>query len=158
MFHFRNRTVWFFVALVGFIFHAFDALAAEITLEADFNEGTANALSPRGAIPAFPPRKGKFEFAPGVVLGALAIQPGQTLSYPALGHIDTRQGTLSFWIQPVDWGNQHKQFVPIWCLGRETGEGWSYVLYYNNTGATPDCCPFAPTAREKSTTLRTNNL
>jgi hypothetical protein len=135
MFHFGNRTVLFFVALVGFIFHSFDALAAEIILEADFNEGVANALSPRGVIPAFPPQKGEFRYAPGMVLNALAIQPGQTLSYKALGHIDTRQGTLSFWIQPVDWGNQHHQFVPIWCLGREAGEGWSYVLYYNNTGA-----------------------
>ena len=70
MFHFRNRTVLFFVALVGFIFHSFDALAAEIILEADFNEGVASALSPRGVIPAFPPQKGKFKYAPGVVLNA----------------------------------------------------------------------------------------
>ncbi len=136
MFHFRNRTVLFFVALVGFIFHSFDALAAEITLEADFNEGVPNALSPRGVMPAFPPGKGEFKYAPGVVLHALAIQPGQTLSYKALGYVDTRQGTLSFWIQPVDWGNQYDQFVPIFCLGKEAGNGWSYIFYYNkNKGA-----------------------
>ncbi|MCX7011830.1 MAG: DUF6067 family protein, partial [Candidatus Sumerlaeota bacterium] len=39
----------------------------------------------------------------GIVGNALLLEPGETCSYDAKGNVNPRQGTLSFWIQPVNW-------------------------------------------------------
>ena len=99
--------------------------------EAGFENGKADAVGAVGTIPAAPPGPGAWTFGPGIT------PQGQTLSLdnaswslPARGHIDANQGALAFWLKPLDWGNEAERFVPIWCLGRETGNGWTLLLYY----------------------------
>ncbi|MCD6318303.1 hypothetical protein J7M02_04480, partial [Candidatus Aerophobetes bacterium] len=48
----------------------------------------------------------------------------------AKGNINPNNGSVSFWIKPLDWGNQAESFIPIWTIDKEKGKSWTLLLYY----------------------------
>ncbi len=75
--------------------------AADVTFKATF-EGTLTAQSAKGS--GKPETIGEFRFAQGhrgqgVVVG----KEGNRLSYPVAGNVTLPEGTVSVWVQPIDW-------------------------------------------------------
>jgi hypothetical protein len=109
------------------------ASAGETLLKGDFDAGTATA-SVAGGDPA-PNLSGGTAptSAPGISGQAVEVcAPEHPLTYHAPGNIDLRQGTLLFWLQPVDWDRDVAGFVPLLTIGSARGYAIHYFLYYHH--------------------------
>ena len=108
------------------------ASAEDALLRADFDAGTAprtvggDPNPPAG--PAAPPTT-----VEGISGQAVEISPPErSLAYRAPGNIDLNQGTLLFWLRPVDWDRDADGFVPLLTVGTAKGYGIHYFLYYHH--------------------------
>jgi len=126
----------FVVGLAGLLFSVAGRVgAASPRFEASFDAKSAAASTAEGAVAPEADDNAVRTFVEGIVSNALLLE-GERLCYPARGRIDVEQGTLAFWIKPVDWGNRSAEFTPIWHLGRPGGSRWRLHLYYaKNAGA-----------------------
>ncbi len=75
--------------------------------------------------------------------GAL-VSPSSPLVFDSLKRIDPNQGTLSFWVKPVDWSQQSvKQWFPLFWLGAERCRGASYYLLLDTRAFLPSLSLFS---------------
>lgn len=82
----------------GLLFHAsFDSRTAD----ADWAQGDG-----RSRLDVAPDRV----WPEGVKGYGLLQQPGERCGYPLAGNLDTRQGTFSIWIKPLNWDGDRGQF------------------------------------------------
>lgn len=78
--------------LLGLLFHlSFDRQ----TVTADFAAGEGRAPSIADSL--------GWKFASGVRGSALLIQADQRCTFPLAKNFDTRQGTFSCWVKPLNW-------------------------------------------------------
>jgi len=127
----RKGYFWIFLFLVGLsiLSSALLAQQSDLLLEANFNENSPDATSPKGKVKDALAEKGNFVFQEGIFSNAILLS-GNSLSFPAKGNINPNNGSVSFWIKPLDWGNQAESFIPIWTIDKEKGKSWTLLLYY----------------------------
>ena len=105
----------------------FLAAAPRKTFTADFENGDAGrnirgepvTANQRGSAPS--------RRMEGISGYGTLVSPSTPLSYPANGIVNPLKGSLSFWVKPLDWDGECKEFRPVFWLG---GAGCSRVLYY----------------------------
>ncbi|HUS81078.1 MAG TPA: LamG domain-containing protein, partial [Armatimonadota bacterium] len=113
-----------YAADAGLLFRA----SFDDTVEA---EGKCGPLSPAAVEgPAQP------EFAPGRFGQALVCGPGATLvRYPTEGNVIPPSGTVSLWVQPVNWSPDDENFHSFFESGSEAaGTGWLILYKYYQNG------------------------
>ena len=122
-----SRSVLAFLAIVltcpavggeppGLLFHlSFDRQ----TVTADFAVGEGRASSI-----ANPPG---WKFVPGVKGLGVVIQPDQRCTFPLAKNFDSRQGTFSCWVKPLNWDGHSKKFRHL--LVASAGPQYTLLVY-----------------------------
>ena len=92
---------------------------------------------------------GQTNFVPGVAGQALHLEKC-ALSFPAVDTISLETGAVSFWLRPLDWGDEPINFLPVFAVDSGLGSGWKLLLYYHhdNSGAMWDFRALTPKRRE----------
>jgi hypothetical protein len=55
----------------------------------------------------------------------IRIEPGESLAYDLPGNIDTRRGTISFWVKPFMWGPNHlSKRIVFFRVDMDDIQGW----------------------------------
>ena len=81
-----------------------ESIASDLLFKVTFDEGfMAHAVYARGSRTSSLAADLGLRGRQGIAGNALLLEPGETCSYDAKGNVNPRQGTLSFWIQPVNW-------------------------------------------------------
>jgi len=101
------------LALAAVLCHAGIGLAAipsGLTFHASFDKLTTTADFARG--PAASSFTASLELRPaeGVKGAGLLQQAGERCSYPIQGNLDTRQGSFSIWVKPLNWDGHSGKF------------------------------------------------
>jgi hypothetical protein len=142
-----------FLLLAGASSACWAIVPEDITFQATF-DGTLQARSARGS--GEPQTVGEFRFAPGrrgqgVVVG----KDGNSLSYAVAENVTLPEGSISVWVQPIDWygadGMFHIFFDASSSGGRllvyEYGPGVTLLFYVLNAKRHDTNAP-APMPRE----------
>lgn len=97
------------------------------SLIADFARGTTNYMAVKGDVSKI--------FTPGFRKDSTGVTLDTQTSWQHANHrnFNPKQGTVSFWVAPVNWEPEEKRFFQIFFLGQNPG-GFSVVIQKWHTG------------------------
>jgi len=69
---------------------------------------------------------------PGVKGGALMLQQNERCEYDLKGNLNPKQGTIAFWIKPVNWDGDDRMFHHFVCIVDEKAPSRWYIYKYSS--------------------------
>ena len=116
--------LYFAYALIVFIVNSpsFALSANDLSFYASFDSSVSADLANGDVNPLDNVKTSDFEFTQGILGKAIiAGDKAKSLAYAVAANMDDKEGTLSFWIKPIDWkAGDSKQHVYMQIPGRMT--------------------------------------